>query len=61
MSWSSAKSASASLRIDGSTVQNLTRLDTRADLVETVRLGPSGGLTSKASGTEYFDSYTSAP
>ena len=59
VSWSSARSASASLDIDGSTAQTLRRLDTRANLIETVRLGPSGGLGTKASGTEYFDSFTS--
>lgn len=59
VTWSSARSATVSLAIDGATRESLTRLDTSARRIETVRLGPSGGLGSRMSGTELFDSFRS--
>ena len=59
VSWSSARSASVALKLDGTTKQTLSGLDTSARRIETARLGPSGGLGSGMSGTEMFDSFAS--
>jgi hypothetical protein len=57
--WQAATSAKFTFAIDGATVQTLTGLATSADRLETVRLGPSGGLASGMTGTLYFDGFVS--
>lgn len=57
--WASGASATASLTIDGATPIALSGLDTSANRIETVRLGPSAGLNNQALGTMYFDAFTS--
>ena len=57
--WQSAASASFRLYIDGVLKQTLSGLNTSAYLLDSVRLGPSGGLGGGSSGTEYFDSFVS--
>jgi hypothetical protein len=57
--WQSAKAASVTLWLDGSVAASLTNQDTSAARIETARMGPSTGLTSSTSGTEYFDSFAS--
>ena len=59
IAWQSSTTASASLYTDGTLRQTLTGLNTSAYLLETVRLGPSAGLASGASGTLYFDAFVS--
>jgi hypothetical protein len=59
IAWQSAASASFSLYIDGALKQTLSGLNTSAYLLDSVRLGPSGGLGGGSSGTEYFDSFVS--
>jgi len=58
IAWQSATSASFSLYIDGTLKRTLTGLNTSASLLDSVRLGPSAGL-SGVSGTEYFDAFVS--
>jgi hypothetical protein len=58
IAWQSAASASFNLYIDGVLRQTLTGLNTSAYLLDSVRLGPSTGL-SGVSGTEYFDDFVS--
>lgn len=60
LSWASGTSASASLKVGGSTAATLTGLDTSAYRIETSRLGPSAGLASGMSGSLYLDSFTSS-
>jgi FtsP/CotA-like multicopper oxidase with cupredoxin domain len=57
--WQSAGNASASLSIDGVVRQTLNGLNTNAYQLDSVRLGPSLGLLSSASGTMYFDAFAS--
>lgn len=59
IAWASGASASFSLYTDGTLRQTLTGLNTSAYLLDTVRLGPSAGLTATMSGTEYFDAFVS--
>ncbi len=60
IAWTSGNPASFSLYIDGPTaVQTLTGLNTSANLLDAVRLGPSAGLAGAASGTLYFDAFVS--
>jgi hypothetical protein len=59
IAWQSATSAPASLYTDGALRQTLTALNTSAYRLDTVRLGPSAGLVSTASGTLYFDAFAS--
>ncbi len=59
IAWASGASTSFGLYIDGTLVQTLTGLDTSANLLDAVRLGPSAGLTVDASGTLYFDAFVS--
>jgi len=59
VAWQSAASASASLVVDGATLQALTGLNTSAYQLDAVRLGPSAGLAGGASGTMYFDAFAS--
>jgi hypothetical protein len=45
--------------VDGVLQQTLTGLNTAAFTVDTVLLGPSGGLVATAGGTPYFDQFES--
>jgi hypothetical protein len=60
IAWQSAASASYSLYIDGALKQTLSGLNTSARKLESVRLGPSAGLTRNMSGTEYYDAFVSS-
>jgi hypothetical protein len=60
IAWQSATSASFGLYLDGVLKQMLGGLNTSARTLDSVRLGPSGGLTRNVSGTEYFDSFVSS-
>jgi subtilisin family serine protease len=57
--WQSAKAATVILWVDGTAAASLSNQDTSAARIETARMGPSAGLTSSTSGTEYFDSFAS--
>jgi FtsP/CotA-like multicopper oxidase with cupredoxin domain len=57
--WNSASAAAFRFYVDGVLQQTLTNLNTSAYLLDYVRLGPSSGLVSAASGTEYFDAFVS--
>lgn len=59
IAWQSAGAASARLYTDGTLRQTLTGLNTSAYLLESVRLGPSAGLVSGATGSMYFDAFVS--
>jgi hypothetical protein len=59
ISWQAASSATFTLAIDGSIRQTLSKLATSTYRLETVRLGPSGGLASGMSGTFGFDGFVS--
>jgi len=59
IAWQSGSSASFSLYIDGALKQTLANLNTSAATLDAVRLGPSGGISSGSSGTEYFDAFVS--
>ena len=59
IAWASGSSTSFSLYIDGALKQTLTGLNTSAYLLDSVRLGPSNGISSNGSGTEYFDAFVS--
>jgi len=58
--WQSASTASFGLYIDGSLKQTLSGLNTNAYRLDSVRLGPSAGLASGMSGTEYYDAFVSS-
>jgi subtilisin family serine protease len=58
IAWQSASSASASLSTGGALRQTLTKLNTSAYMLDTVRLGPQGPLGT-ISGTPFFDSFVS--
>ena len=57
--WQAASNATFTLAIDGATRQTLTGLATSANRLETVRLGPTGGLASGMTGTLFFDGFVS--
>jgi FtsP/CotA-like multicopper oxidase with cupredoxin domain len=59
IAWQSATSATASITIDGTVAGTLSGLNTSAQTLETVRLGPSDNLVAGASGTLYFDAFVS--
>ncbi|GAB4114414.1 MAG: hypothetical protein Fur005_14640 [Roseiflexaceae bacterium] len=59
ITWQSASSASFVLAINGTTQQTLTGLNTSNYTLDSVRLGPSTGLSAAMSGTEYYDDFTS--
>lgn len=59
LSWHSDKNGSLLFVVDGKTVQMLNNLDTSAFQLEEVWLGPSGGLTENAFGSQYFDEFVS--
>ncbi|MHB8891132.1 MAG: multicopper oxidase domain-containing protein [Candidatus Limnocylindrales bacterium] len=59
VAWQSAASASASLVTDGTVRRTLTNLNTSANLLDAVRLGPSAGLSNAATGTLHFDGFAS--
>jgi len=57
IAWASAASTSFSLYTDGTLRQTLTGLNTSSWKVETTWLGPSAGLATGVSGTEFYDDY----
>lgn len=57
IAWASSASSSFSLYIDGTLRQTLTGLNTSTWKVETTWLGPSAGLATGVSGTEFYDDY----
>jgi len=59
IAWQSSLSASFRLYIDGALKQTLINLNTNAFRLDSVRLGPSGGLTGGTAGTEYYDAFFS--
>ncbi len=59
IAWVSGYNAGFSLYLDDIYVQTLTG-DTSASLLDQVLLGPALGLSSTASGTMYFDEFTSS-
>jgi FtsP/CotA-like multicopper oxidase with cupredoxin domain/Cu/Zn superoxide dismutase len=59
IAWQSANSATFRLYTGGVLRQTLTGLNTSAYKLETVWLGPSGGLGNSVSGTMYFDDFGS--
>ncbi len=61
IAWFSAPSASVSFSIDGAIPAGgtLGPLDTSANTLESVRLGPSAGLQAGASGSMMFDAFVS--
>lgn len=59
IAWQSGSSAPFSLYIDGVLKQTLSGLNTNSYKLDSVRLGPSNGLNSSMSGTEYYDEFVS--
>lgn len=59
IAWQANTSASFSLFIDGNLKQTLTNKNTASYRLDRTRMGPSGGLSSSTSGTEYFDAFYS--
>lgn len=60
IAWTSGANTSFALYIDSTTAaQTLNGLNTNANKLEAVRLGPSDGLVNAASGTLYFDAFVS--
>jgi len=57
--WWSQTDGSLSLWLDGVQLEALNGLDTSADLLEKIWLGPSQGLTGAMSGVFYFDGFNS--
>jgi hypothetical protein len=57
IAWASAASASFSLYVDGALQQTLSALNTSSWKLETTWLGPSAGLATGVSGTEFYDDY----
>jgi len=57
--WNSASAATFRFYVDGTLRQTLTNLNTSAYLLDYVRLGPSSGLVTASSGSEYFDAFVS--
>jgi hypothetical protein len=58
LAWQSGTAAPVSLAVDGSVQQTMT-LNTSANMLKSVLLGPSGGLVTGMAGTEYFDAFVS--
>ncbi|RME49386.1 MAG: multicopper oxidase family protein [Chloroflexi bacterium] len=59
IAWQSGTNVSFSLYVDGTLRRTLAGLDTSRYLVDTVQLGPAGGVSNKVVGTEYFDAFAS--
>jgi hypothetical protein len=59
LSWRSDAAGTLFFMVDGKAVQALTGLDTSASVLEEVWLGPSGGLSEQAFGTQFFDGFES--
>jgi hypothetical protein len=60
IAWASGTNTTFELYIDSTTpAQSLTGLNTSANLLDAVSLGPSAGLVNAASGTLYFDAFVS--
>ena len=57
--WSSSTTASLTLLLDGASVGQANGLDTSRYAVDSVRLGPSGGLGTGVTGTLRFDHFVS--
>jgi subtilase family protein len=58
--WTSGASTTLRLWIDGAVGSTATGLDTRSYRLETMRLGPSAGLSSSMSGQLHFDRFVSS-
>jgi hypothetical protein len=58
--WQSASVSALRLWLGGSLVSEATKLDTRGLTIESVRLGPSAGVTSSMSGELRFDRFVSS-
>jgi hypothetical protein len=58
--WQSSTAATVRLWVDGVISSSLTNLDTHASILESVRLGPSSGLTKSMSGELQFDRFVSS-
>ena len=59
IAWQSGTSTSFQFYTDGTLRQTLSNLNTNAYLLDAVRLGPTAGLVSNASGSLYFDAFAS--
>jgi hypothetical protein len=59
IAWQSGTGAAFDLHIDGALKQSLGKLNTSAYLLDSVRLGPSEGLSLGMSGAEYYDAFVS--
>ena len=59
IAWQSSANASFSLYIDGALASTMNNKNTSSYLVDRVRMGPSGGLGSSTSGSEYYDAFAS--
>ena len=57
IAWASAASSTFTLSIDGVVRQTVSGLSTGNWRLEMVRLGPSAGLATGVSGTEFYDDY----
>ncbi|MDI6693906.1 MAG: multicopper oxidase domain-containing protein [Anaerolineales bacterium] len=57
--WQSSTSATVSFYVDGVLMQTITGINTSAFLVDAVRLGPNGAISTGASGAPYFDAFVS--
>ena len=58
--WSAGSSTTLTLKVDGAAAASASGLDTRAYALETVRLGPSAGLTKSMTGGLWFDRFVSS-
>jgi FtsP/CotA-like multicopper oxidase with cupredoxin domain len=59
IAWEASPASTFSLWIDGVLARTLAALNTNAYTVDTVQLGPSGGFSTMARGTYYFDAFVS--
>jgi hypothetical protein len=59
IAWLAAATGSVGLTIDGQASVGLSAIDTRAGILETIRLGPSAGLVKTMSGELQFDRFVS--
>jgi hypothetical protein len=59
IAWLAAAAGSVGLTIDGQASVGLSAIDTRAGILETIRLGPSAGLVKTMSGELQFDRFVS--
>ena len=59
IAWQALSSGSLSLWIDGALKQTRSGVANGNYRLEEVRLGPSNGITSGTTGTEYYDAFVS--